>query len=273
MINYSFLTTNEVQRTLSQNDEFLQNLSPLSLQMFRCRSVEDYRRILQGPNLALPFSQAEQTRIQGFMTYINTRLQELGLNFDLDIQFAKTSGMESMGMPYTRFNTIVLTFPYLQALAAGRAIPGVNMGEGLIAHEIFHVISRNYPEIREVLYGLYNFRRQPLTENIPQMFTNPDAPNCDYVVDVVHQGQQKTVRPVLALTGMDPMAMMSMDKQLYYQGRFIHRDQTNYLEVVGATSPLSAYHPEELCAENFRLLIEGQRFNNQQEFTETLRGL
>ena len=262
MITYDFANQNQANQLLSTADEYTRNISPFSLQAVGCRGEQDLLRFLS--SVGRNFTRQEQARIDNFMIRINQRLQALNLEFNLHMTLVKTSGRESMGMPYTRQNFVVFTEPYLQAEGAGMNIPGVNMGEGLLAHEIFHVISRAFPQKRNALYALHGFEYNPapLPRNLA-VLTNPDAPNADYTV----QG----LRPVLAVTGFTPMAMMEADKQVLTERGLVHRNQTNYLDVVRPNSNYSAYHPEEISAENFRLLIEDRAFPQREEFIRILR--
>lgn len=269
MIKYKFLSPKESQNQLSKSDDFSKNLSSLSLQMLQIRNEQDYLRSIKESS-CLNFTNQEQNKISGFMNTINNSLEELNLKLDIDICFSKTNGQESFGMPYTRFNTIVLTVPYLMAQERGMKVGNIDMGEGLVAHEIFHVLSRKFPKIREELYSLHSFKFNPIKDYIPNVITNPDAPNHDYTVVVNHKEKKKEVRPVLAMVGMN---IQNADKQLFYNGEFISQDQTNYLEVIKSNSNYSTYHPEEVCAEDFRILISGKNFPQKETFLKILKSI
>lgn len=265
MINHRFLNTNEASQRLTTEDEYTRQISNFSLQSMGCRSNQDHLRLLS--RVATEYSQGDRRQIDASMTFLNQRLQALGLHFDLEIFFIKTSGHESMGKPYTRQNFVVLPDPFLNAMNRGMIPPGFPDLSGLIAHEVFHIISRSVPHLHEELYALHGFQYNPanLPADLP-VLTNPDAPNNDYTVKV-NSGE---ARPILAVNGFTPLALMAADKQLFLNGRITHRDRTNYLAVVRPNTDFNNYHPEEISAENFRLLIEDEPFNHRQEFLRIL---
>ena len=277
-MRFRFLTAQEASNVLRQEDDYSRNMSQTSLQMLGIRDGNQY--LNQVANQTRNWNPQEENTYTNYLNQISQSLENLNINSDVEVLVVKTSGRESMGMPYTRHNAIVLTEPYLQAEAMGMQIPNVNMGLGMVAHEVFHIISRANVNLREELYALSGFEYNPL-ENAPQgIITNPDAPNSDYSIEVNHNGENKRVTPLLMVNGrlnpMNPMAMMqamqNADKQLLDEnGNVFHRNQTDYMQRIGLNSEYSAYHPEEICAEYFRYLIEGQGFNNQDAFVDILQ--
>jgi hypothetical protein len=259
MIRFNILRRRDASEVLSQRDDYTDSLNTLTLNILRCRDSNEFLNKMN--NITSDFTPQENQQINNQMEEINTKLLALGLVIDLEIDFVKTSGMESMGMPYTRHNAVVLTQPYLQAFSSGMQIPNVNMGMGLVAHEIFHIISREYPQVRTALYDLWNFYHEPLDTVPAEALINPDAPNCDYKINVTMDGEEIAVTPMLAIQGRPSMqSFMAADKLLYTNRGFINRSRTNYLEACQSPVEISAYHPEEISAEAFRLLIEGQNF-------------
>ncbi len=73
--------------------------------------------------------------------------------------------------------------------------------ERLLAHELFHVLSRHSPAVRKQLYALIGF--QPcnpivLPEELEAIkLTNPDAPTIDYYITIEHEGERLHVVPLL----------------------------------------------------------------------------
>lgn len=269
MIRLQVLTKNEASQVLSQPDEYTNNLNPFSLMAMRLRSSADYLRTVE--NTTLEFTENEIRTLNTQIDEVNNALNALGLNIDLEISFAKTQGLESMGMPYSRHNAVVLTAPYLHAFNSGMRIPNVNMGTGIVAHEIFHIISRSFPQLRAGMYNIWNFYYEPELRVPLQVIINPDAPNCNYKVNVIYQGREISVTPMILVQEQTQMGMMNADKKLYFNGQAIHRDSTNYMEVTGAPAETSAYHPEEISAEAFRLIIEGADFQRKDRVLEVLR--
>lgn len=271
MINFQVLTSREASAVLRQPDDYSRNLNPFSMMGMRVRNANEYLTL--AGNSTRDFSITESQDITNYVNQINEVLTNLGLNIDVNISVAKTSGMESMGMPYTRNNTVVITEPFLNP--ARMPVPqNMPTGLGLMAHEIFHIISQNNPQIRERLYALWGFFRQQLGRVPDQVILNPDAPNCDYSIMVTHLGREVRATPMLLVNGMSMQAMMNADKNLLLEnGVVINRNQTDYMQRTSAPSEHSAYHPEEISAEAFKFLIENTPFEKRDEFLALLQEL
>ena len=92
--------------------------------------------------------------------------------------FIKTTGNEEGGAAYTRANAIVL--PEAEMTAPVEKI------RKTISHELFHVLSRANPDLREKLYAAIGFVKCdevafPL-ELKSRKLTNPDAPKNDHCI-------------------------------------------------------------------------------------------
>ena len=152
--------------------------------------------------------------------------------------------------------------------------------ERLLAHELFHVISRHDPELRRRLYAIIGF--QPCNSiDLPealakQQITNPDAPTVDYYITVEHEGQTVQVVPILLADrpDYDPRRNRLFD---YLQFRLLvvdREDETwqpklddegepillegkanaSYREQIGRNTGY-IIHPDEILADNFVHLL------------------
>jgi hypothetical protein len=117
----------------------------------------------------------------------------LNLPLPQSVLLVKTTGDDESGAAYTRGNAIMLTEKRLAGRDAGL--------EQLLAHELFHVLSRHSPAVRQKLYALIGF--QPcnpivLTDELEAIkLTNPDAPTIDYYITIEHEGEELHVVPIL----------------------------------------------------------------------------
>src|SRR5690606_18698975 len=136
---------------------------------------------------------AERERLAGSFGRIEEALDALLPELDEPVLLIKTSGEEEAGVGYTRGNAVML--PQSSVTGSGPAL------ERLLAHEVFHVVSRKYPALRRALYGAIGFH--PCGEvELPDALaarkvTNPDAPINDYCIRLQVAGSEAWAVPVL----------------------------------------------------------------------------
>lgn len=195
---------------------------------------------------------------------IETFLKSNQLNIALPdtILFIKSTCLEEYGASgYTRNNGIVIKMDE-------------PAGIGLIAHELFHVISRNNSLLRDRLYENIGFKKCN-TINITKAMnglniTNPDCPVINHYVTV--GGEDMTLvlhskKPyeggnvfedgyinisLLALTGSadNKTPLMKDGKAVLYN----LEDKPELFAIIGTITPY-VLHPEEICAEHFVTLV------------------
>jgi hypothetical protein len=107
-----------------------------------------------------------------------------------EVLLIKTSGREDYGGAYTRQNAIVFKGANPRTIAAG-----------LLAHELWHVISRQQPELRDKLYATIGFEFcGPLqwTAGLDRYrLTNPDCPVNQHWIKIRHEGVERHAMPVI----------------------------------------------------------------------------
>lgn len=136
-------------------------------------------------------------------------------------------------------------------------------------HELFHLISRQYPEARPSWYALANYESapamlhwaSPLHKN---RLTNPDAPNFGYVLR--HEGQRYL--PLLyhpdTLVTRDAQEAFAENLRLTFLA-LSHDTVTAsrlpewHARVASEANSHYFIHPEEVLAEHFSLLLGGQK--------------
>jgi hypothetical protein len=194
------------------------------------------------------------------------------------VYLIKTTGREEGGAAYTRAHAIVLPE---HALAA----PVMNLPKSL-CHEIFHILSRANPDLREKLYaeiGFVKCNEVPFPKELnPRKITNPDAPKNDHCIRVQVQGKDHWGVPILfsSAAKYDREQGGEFFNYLQFQLLLVERD-----EAVGTVKPIYDHqearlvgmnevsgffeqigkntgyiiHPEEVLADNFALLAMRQR--------------
>ena len=271
-----FATPLQGRAILCRRDDYVARLSPFDrqarLKTNRPISEQQYLEFV-GQQL-LPWNASERSKVLEVVAKLGPTLDELRIPLPDRVLMIKTSGREEGGAAYTRGNAIVLTEEHLRREAEEL--------ERLICHELFHVMSRADPAVRDGLYATIGFRRcgEPTlpTPLAKVKLTNPDAPVNDHCIDVLIDGQRRTVVPVLLSESTTYDVARGGEFFEYLRLRFLavqidpKSDTTSPLSING--QPLlvpvtelkgffeqvgnnTAYiiHPEEILADNFAHLM------------------
>jgi hypothetical protein len=222
----------------------------------------------------LEWTSQEKAVVQAAWETLVPQLEKFSLPFPDTIYFVKTTGDEEGGAEYTRSNAIILPS---SALA-----PTGDSLRGTIAHELFHVLSRHSPALREKLYAVIGF--QPCGEIpfppglAPRKITNPDAPRNDHCIRL--QAGQESVWAVPILFSKSPRYDISKKGPFfdYLEMKFLVVQKTGdsaatydasdprlldvsevrgFFEQVGRNTDY-IIHPEEILADNFEFLLIGK---------------
>lgn len=196
--NVVFGTMDEGRAALSKRDVYLDRLSKLDLAV-RLRTskdlaIEDYVAVARKSVLA--WSDDEQARLAKILTGMQERSRRYARALPKRVILIKTSGDEESGAAYTRDDAVVL--PQGRLKADDAAV------EKLIWHEMFHVLSRHNPELRDRLYATIGFERCPelaLPADVAaRKLTNPDAPYHEHAIRLHVDGNPVWCVPVLLST-------------------------------------------------------------------------
>jgi hypothetical protein len=201
------------------------------------------------------------------MRRVGKALEGLDVPMPNEILFIATTGREEFGKPYTRGNAIIV--PEKIALKLEKPF-------GLIAHELFHVVSRHAPQRRDELYGILGFKRvgdvAPPPAFEPRRLTNPDAHHNQHAVEVNAGDEQLLVVPLIRtkegttevtgdkLLGSIELYLLQVDASgkpvLDGAGApSIHAVPSTDYHAKAAINTAYAIHPEEVLADNFALLL------------------
>jgi len=275
-----FATVEEGRKVLTSRDDFVQRLSPFdrAARMKTDREVGEEEYLKFVAQNVVEWNEAEKEKISAVFQGIQAALEAFALPFPEKVLVIKTTGQEEGGASYTRANAIVLSQPYLKQPAA--------MIRRVVSHELFHVLSRANPQLRERLYQVIGFEKCGEVEFPDELksrkLTNPDAPRNDSCVRLEVGGQSVWGVPILFSNAekYDVNRGGEFFHYLQFQFLLVTRDEktgaaqpilenqksklaavpavSGFFEKVGRNSG-EIFHPEEILADNFSLLITGQR--------------
>jgi hypothetical protein len=166
-----------------------------------------------------------------------------------------------------------------------------------LAHEFFHIFSRNNPKLRSSLYEAIGFRHCGKVE-LPvvlrtRMITNPDAPRNEHCIRVQLSGKSVWAVPILHPPRFEEATGFDLNTLLVPSLLLVEKDSSGVARpIVGADGPLlvgidrvtglfeqigrnTSYiiHPEEILAENASLLTLGARHFPSPEILNKIEGL
>ncbi len=275
----AFTTVEQGKSILTAHDDFVERLSPFDrsarLKTDQEVSQDAYLAFVSGSVLA--WTDMEETLVKQAWADLIPRMAKWHLPLPSTIHFIKTSGREEGGQEYTRGGAIVLP---ASAVAAGKQATV----EATIAHELFHVMSRHSPETRDRLYAIIGFL--PCKEvTFPaaladKKLTDPDAPRNDHYIRLKEKDKDILAIPivysmsahydvakggefsqsaafsflVVQPQGDSPVPTVTYDPAT---AALLATDEvSNFYEQVGRNTEY-IIHPEEILADNFRLMLFG----------------
>ena len=277
-IRIVFASLEEGRRILRTRDGFIRRLSPFDraarLKTDREVSETEFLKFVAGK--VIEWDSADRERVEQAFEQIRPALGEFPLNWPKSVYFVHTTGEEEGGAAYTRGKAVILPRTRLDQSPEKLA--------GLVAHELFHVLSRHDREIRDRLYRVIGFERCPEVE-LPaplarRRITNPDAPVNAHRIRVQQNGRQFWAVPVLYSSSdrYDPLQGGSFFNYLQFRlllesaesGRAVPtaaadsdpslvevKEVSGFFEQIGRNSSY-IIHPEEILAVNFALIVTGE---------------
>lgn len=272
-----FASIEQARAVLGARDDFVARLSPFD-RMARVRSageVSETEYLAFARAAAREWSNDERARITAALAAIEPKLDELLPELNAPILLIKTSGEEEGGAGYTRANAVMLP----QALADKASL------ERLLAHEIFHVVSRNHPELKHALYEAIGFKECGELALPPALavrkMTNPDAPANEHCIEVQVDGANAWAMPILLsreerydpAAGVPFFGYLTLSMMLVEPAanagapaRPVERDGAPVIlpfnQVGGVFEQIGhnteyVIHAEEILSSNFELLVHG----------------
>jgi hypothetical protein len=280
-----FATAAEAAEVLGQKDEFIQRLSAFdrSARMKTDASVSEEKFVAFVKSNAASWTGTERARVEAAIAEIRPALEKLSVAFPKRVLFVKTTGAEEGHAFYTRDSAIIMPTAETDQADA-------DVLKRTIAHELFHILSRANPDLREKLYQAIGFTNcgevELPVELRSRKITNPDAPRNDHATRLRFGNKEVRCVPILIST------TEKYDRTR--GGEFFNYLQLKFLVIEGAGTKKSelldpAYvsgffeqvgrntdyiiHPEEILADNFALLITGGSNVRSPEIQDKIRRL
>lgn len=278
---------------IRQDDDYLRALTVYdvlsSMKQDRRVTLEEYRDYLGGQTLN--WSSRELRRLSKIARSVRQRFRGYAIPCPDTVFLIKTTGLEMDSSAYTRRNAIFVPQSWLKF--------GDQKIEAMLIHEIFHVISRHNPSLRESLYNIIGFHKcRPLA--IPSEFkytsiTNPDYPVYDYYVNIQRYDTTLSVIPLTcAKHKYDPKQTHTKYRRTTYflevqatdtstvpirkDGKLCYLGFTDnpediwiYFENVRPNTGYYLSCPEEILAEDFRLMFLGSGKARNQWVIDSVR--
>lgn len=278
-----FASTTEAAEILGQKDDFIQRLSPFDrasrMKTDKPVSEEEFLTFLKS-NVAT-WSDAKRIKLEAAITGLRAALERLPISFPRKVLFIKTTGAEEGRAFYTRDTAIMM--PERQTDEADTGLL-----KKTIAHELFHILSRGNPALREKLYEAIGFTNCGEVEFPSELrsrkITNPDAPRNDRAIQVRVAGKEVRAVPILFSSAAKYDASRGGEFFNYLQLNFLlvtkmssappelaaPEEVSGFFEQVGRNTSY-VIHPEEILADNFALLMLGEHNVSSPEVLEKMR--
>jgi hypothetical protein len=211
-------------------------------------------------------------------------------------RFIKVARSIEGGMPHTRGRCIVLSdtaMPDLSVDGAGQVNPE---GSVLLVHEQTHVLQRLHPALFVPLFteswGMVRMAQAPAmpAELLQRQLVNPDGISCVWAFPLVEDGKTRLIQPEVLIGGTRTVPRMPEDfavvalavekrgdayaYQLGADGRPQAVPLPSLPAYVDAFLPSDEnFHPNEICAELFSLMVVRGLLGKTGEETPCQKGL
>jgi hypothetical protein len=281
----TFATVDEGRQILTARDDYVRRMSPFdrAARMKTDRDVSEQEYLAFAAGNVLEWGDEEKEKIASAFEGVRAELEELSLPLPEGVLLILTTGNEEGNAFYTRASAIV--FP------RDRLNSPIETLQKTICHELFHVLSRANPDLREKLYAVIGFEKcgeAVFPEELqPRKITNPDAPRNDHAIRI-QVGDEKSWAVPILVSRQEKYDMERGGEFFNYlelKLLLIDRDQQNdssrlvdmgevagFFEQVGGNTQY-IIHPEEILADNFALLVMGERDLASPEIVEKMEAV
>lgn len=284
-INLHYIDANEARTLLSKEDATTRQWSRFDYEARLGKKGGTRQELMRFiADQARDWSKEDKQRMQEAADSLNSHIKALNLSLTLpqEIRILKTTMAEEGGAGgYTRMDYIVVE----EQIA--RMKP--QQASYLLAHELFHVLTRNNPDFREKMYKLIGFNIVPEEFEVPAdlhdvVITNPDVNRFDSYARFRIKSEER------------PCAMLIYANKPYEGGSFFNyltiglmplkdgkaeqkdgktviygiKDAENFFEQVGRNTNY-IINPEEILAENFAFLLTRKPVTGTPELIEKMR--
>ena len=287
-IFYRFADAEEGIELRMQNDSYFNKLNQNDLDYRTGKSgstLEDFKELAkkQGDT----FTEEEKKVIADSISRIEARFKEIGFNYpsNLDIVFVKNKMEDEFGaLAYTQGNQIYLESENLNFIKD--LSDPIDIDE-MIAHELFHILSRNNPNLRQAIYNVFGFTIADEPNFTPEirniLASNPDVEKFDsYAMFNINGEMTKAVVVTILKNpyedGQDLFSSLSPGIVPYDNpDKYYTIDQvSNFWEVFGENTGY-VITTEEAIADNFAFAViygmDGREYENPEIIEDILNVL
>lgn len=273
-----FATVEEAKEILTSRDDFVRSLSSFdrAARMKTDKAVSEKEYLEFVSTNVREWNDADRQKITSAFQCMQEKFEVS--SFPGKVLMVKTTGDEEGRAAYTRANAMIL--PECEI-----AKPVLKVRKK-ICHELFHILTRANPELREKCYAIIGFVKcdelEFPTELKSRKITNPDAPANDHCILIEIHGRGYWAVPILFSNSEKYDTARGGDFFDYLQFQFLVTEWQNkapagkpvfnslntrlaelqqlsgFIEQVGSNTDYFI-HPEEILADNFMLLISGER--------------
>ncbi len=264
-----FASIEDAKMLLGNSDEFTKSLGPFDFtaktQNAENKSEIDY--LQYAAEQALKWSDSDLNESIKVIKSAEEKIKKLGLKLNLPSKITlvlSTCKEEGEAQGYTRGEFIVLN---------GKP------DEHLFLHELWHIISRENPRLRDASYEIIGFKKMEKVAFPDELekfrITNPDAPFIEHYVPLMIDGEEKNM--VITTMASAPYTSGSFFKYLMiilYEVKiddgkpaFISSPPYNMEQIPSLRDKIGnntnyIIHPEEITAEHFTQLISESEVKN-----------
>jgi hypothetical protein len=288
--SHKIVFLDSIQATVEINEDqvnsFFKNISMIDMSIQIKENCEDRNSCLKSYKNYLSkdvesFTEAEQLTLATAFKIAYDEISKVNPNLlPKEVQLIKTKGKHyGNSVFYTRENIIVIPENELLNLTSENKL-------SVIYHELFHIISRYNPNLKDELYSLIGFRKINKNLYIPEilkqrMLLNPDGIDMEYVMTLQDTlaNRKLTAIPIII------SSQKSFDKTkpaffayLKFDFYEIINNDKNEMEIVCDSEGYSTFslrnagdfysqiqdntgyiiHPDEIMADNFTMVFTMQ---------------
>lgn len=291
-LHLTFASVAKGKEMLLVKDEFIKQLSPFdrSARLKVKKDVTEKEFLIFISRQVLSWQTDEQKKVLMAIEKIKLGLAKFCLDFPNTIYLIKTTGKEEGDAAYTRGQAIIIPQNRLES-------PQERLNH-LVAHELFHILSRYQRELREQLYQIIGFKKY--TKHIfpialeDQKITNPDAPRNLHWIRIKFKNDLFWAAPILfsktkrydseqaesffQYLEFRLLLVSSTDGELplisdEYDFKMVKVEEVSgFFDQIGRNTQY-VIHPEEIIAENFSFIVLGKNQLPSPKITEGIRKL
>ena len=256
-----FATKEEGQQLMRERTLFHDQIAEGTLDFFLQRkggTLEDYIEYSAGQ--VMSFTPKEKQRVNDTLAWLQDMLESHGLRLPDpgEITFVKSSCREALGSAgYTSGGAVFLAwFTYMPEYYTD------DMFRQLVVHELFHCLSRQFPEFRQDMYSLIHFTVLDHEIEVPEeirewIIANPDVEHHDNCAAFTINGKKEDCYLVFLTDSVFEKEGDTFFEGMYsgvvpLDGSVVYRAEEveDFWDVVGRNTDY-VEDPEEAMATNF----------------------